>query len=1100
MTKVSIIIPYNDVEGYINKCLDSVVNQSLEDIEIIMINDFSQDGSEKIVQKYAKKDKRIKEITLKERMGQGYARNRGIEQAQGEYIGFVDSDDVIKKEMFEELYNSAKKENTDITMCLAHEFDDENGDIINSDYYALKPLAVYGDKVFSAEDTKNYILDINVALWNKIYKTEYLNKTGAKFPEGFIYEDLPFFYKSYLKAKKVNIVWKDFYGYRVNRKNSTMRQSNKKVLDRIEMVRETYKILKKEKYLADKQNDIKGWIINDIFHRYSLLKENYYNEYYNKMKELFLELDIKNPQDEIWKKVYHFEGYKMVLENDYEEFNRKMLEEYLDIHKVEDRILSQVSGRNEIDKKISDIYDDINKNYKYTEEIVKQLEDKLGNIIKNNMERQNEADMSKKEIEQETAVIAKKTSEEIAKVFDYTQQQVNRLQQSADRIKEEVINNVKDINAQTDEKISRVYDEITKNYAYTNQLTEKLEDTVKSTRLGIEQNVNAKTDEKLSKIYEEITKNYEYTNKITQEAKDLSAVFKTQLESELVKSLEKMEQSVSSSAVDIIHKTDEKISRVYNEITSNYKYTEELVYNRSKDLKDEVMRSLDTTGSETIEKSKNIIQSEISNILSSASAQTDEKLSKIYEEITKNYNYINDIHSKINETTDSIYDNINKAIEAKTREVFPLVYDYINEAIEKKNKEINQIYEEITKNYEHTNKLNGEIKQNITCEVDEKISKVYDEITKNYQYTNEIRDNLNQKNTELLNNLNEKLVNSEKNFIEDMMAQKSEINELSTEMSNKINLLSEKTEEENKKINEELVNLYDKIIDESNHIKQEIENVKSELIQNKEYISDVKSDLETQLLQNENRVNKNIDNLETIMNEQIEEVRSSIGTEFEIQNKKINAQREEINKELEEKYSKSAQELQSAKEEIYSYLDHQVDKSNAAAEEKVNNLKNDVEDKISLLAKTQEQQMNLKFSEVYSYTNSEFTKAFKELHNNNSEIAKRLELKAHETNNQIQAAEVKINSIQSKLEEKAASAEIDRLQNEMKEKINNIELYYQRHISELKSEYENQLNEQRIKYENKLINMENHIYSIEKRVTESKKGLLEKIFGVSKKR
>ena len=1005
MTKVSIIIPYNDVEGYINKCLDSVVNQSLEDIEIIMINDFSQDGSEKIVQKYAKKDKRIKEITLKERMGQGYARNRGIEQAQGEYIGFVDSDDVIKKEMFEELYNSAKKEDTDITMCLAHEFDDENGDIINSDYYALKPLAVYGDKVFSAEDTKNYILDINVTLWNKIYKTEYLNKTGAKFPEGFIYEDLPFFYKSYLKAKKVNIVWKDFYGYRVNRKNSTMRQSNKKVLDRIEMVRETYKILKKEKYLADKQNYIKGWIINDIFHRYSLLKENYYNEYYNKMKELFLELDIKNPQDEIWKKVYHFEGYKMVLENDYEEFNRKMLEEYLDIHKVEDRILSQVSDRNEIDKKISDIYEDINKNYKYTEEIVKQLEDKLGNIIKNNMERQNEADMSKKEIEQETAVIAKKTSEEIAKVFDYTQQQVNRLQQSADRIKEEVINNVKDINAQTDEKISRVYDEITKNYAYTNQLTEKLEDTVKSTRLGIEQNVNAKTDEKLSKIYEEITKNYEYTNKITQEAKDLSAVFKTQLESELVKSLEKMEQSVSSSAVDIIHKTDEKISRVYNEITSNYKYTEELVYNRSKDLKDEVMRSLDTTGSETIEKSKNIIQSEISNILNSASAQTDEKLSKIYEEITKNY-----------------------------------------------------------------------------------------------QYTNEIRDNLNEKNTELLNNLNEKLVNSEKNFIEDMMAQKSEINELSTEMSNKINLLSEKTEEENKKINEELVNLYDKIIDESNHIKQEIENVKSELIQNKEYISDVKSDLETQLLQNENRVNKNIDNLETIMNEQIEEVRSSIGTEFEIQNKKINAQREEINKELEEKYSKSAQELQSAKEEIYSYLDHQVDKSNAAAEEKVNNLKNDVEDKISLLAKTQEQQMNLKFSEVYSYTNSEFTKAFKELHNNNSEIAKRLELKAHETNNQIQAAEVKINSIQSKLEEKAASAEIDRLQNEMKEKINNIELYYQRHISELKSEYENQLNEQRIKYENKLINMENHIYSIEKRVTESKKGLLEKIFGVSKKR
>lgn len=90
MPKVSIIIPFNNVENYISECLDSVLNQTLKDIEVICINDASTDGTLSLVKQYAEKDERIKLIELSERKGQGFARNRGIEIATGEYIGFVE--------------------------------------------------------------------------------------------------------------------------------------------------------------------------------------------------------------------------------------------------------------------------------------------------------------------------------------------------------------------------------------------------------------------------------------------------------------------------------------------------------------------------------------------------------------------------------------------------------------------------------------------------------------------------------------------------------------------------------------------------------------------------------------------------------------------------------------------------------------------------------------------------------------------------------------------------------------------------------------------------------------------------------------------------
>ena len=352
MVKVSVIIPFYNVENYIKQCLDSVLSQTLYDIEVIMINDASTDNTLELVQKYADSDKRIKIIDLKERKGQGFARNKGIEAAEAEYIVFVDSDDFIEKNMLELLYKSAKINDTDITMCLVDEYDDINNKYISSDYYSLKVLEKFANKVFSAEETKNEILNINVALWNKIYNREYLLNTGEKFPEGFIYEDLPFFFGTYLPAKRINIVWNILYHYRINRKNSTMKQFNNKILDRIPMVSLTYEKLKNTPYLKDMKKQIQGWIINDLFHRYILMKENYHREFFFLMKKVFLNLDIDNINDWYFKTVYHFKGYLLVKNNTFEDFCQKIFNEYLDVREIENRLHSEITDNFDIEKRL----------------------------------------------------------------------------------------------------------------------------------------------------------------------------------------------------------------------------------------------------------------------------------------------------------------------------------------------------------------------------------------------------------------------------------------------------------------------------------------------------------------------------------------------------------------------------------------------------------------------------------------------------------------------------------------------------------------------------------------------------------------------------
>ena len=212
--KVSIVVPVFNTSKYLRQCLESIINQTLRDIEIICVDDGSNDNSLNILKEYQQHDSRIKVLTQKHKK-QGAARNYGISVASGEYIGFVDSDDWCELDMFEKLYKRAKETDSDITMCAVTTFNDNNSnEYSKSNTYANLDIfpKEFFNRVFSPTDTLDFFMDICVYPPNKIIRRELINSNNIKFPEGINnYEDGAFFFNTWFYASRISLI--KFYGY-----------------------------------------------------------------------------------------------------------------------------------------------------------------------------------------------------------------------------------------------------------------------------------------------------------------------------------------------------------------------------------------------------------------------------------------------------------------------------------------------------------------------------------------------------------------------------------------------------------------------------------------------------------------------------------------------------------------------------------------------------------------------------------------------------------------------------------------------------------------------------------------------------------------------
>ncbi|HOZ54943.1 MAG TPA: glycosyltransferase [Clostridia bacterium] len=328
--KVSIIVPVYKVEKYLRRAMDSLVNQTLDNIEIICINDGSPDNCLEILHEYKNKYN-DKNIIIIDKKNEGVWKGRfdGIKIANGEYIGFTDSDDYISIDYAEKLYTSAKTNNSDISICGFYRVDTDTEKVFSTE------MKKYNGKIIDMDINPEDTLAINGALWNKLYKAEILkNLDNLKNPPKIL-DDMMFFLLVLLKTKKISFINDPLYYYMVRSDSivSTIKSEQisstqnamlevKKLYDESENGKKLKTLLDSMVFLHfglslmfrvsyDKSSDFKK-ILNE-----NTQFLNQYFETWRQSKYLNICYSIKhrfmNIKLAIMKKIYIFNLYKMFL-------------------------------------------------------------------------------------------------------------------------------------------------------------------------------------------------------------------------------------------------------------------------------------------------------------------------------------------------------------------------------------------------------------------------------------------------------------------------------------------------------------------------------------------------------------------------------------------------------------------------------------------------------------------------------------------------------------------------------------------------------------------------------------------------------------------
>lgn len=228
MIKISVIVPVYNVEKYIEKCLETLVNQTIDGIEIIIVNDGSKDSSKKIIEKFTEKYSEKIVYLEKENGGLSDARNYGISYAKGEYIAFLDSDDYVELDTYEKMYKLAKEENSEMVEC---------------NFYWEYPNKMKVDIGQKYKTKKEMLQKVRVVAWNKLIKKEVLEKSKIQFPKGYRYEDVEFTYKLIPYLNKVSFLDKPCIHYvqRTSSISNSQNERTKEIFNVLSNVIEFYK-------------------------------------------------------------------------------------------------------------------------------------------------------------------------------------------------------------------------------------------------------------------------------------------------------------------------------------------------------------------------------------------------------------------------------------------------------------------------------------------------------------------------------------------------------------------------------------------------------------------------------------------------------------------------------------------------------------------------------------------------------------------------------------------------------------------------------------------------------------------------------------------
>ena len=300
---ISVIVPVYNVEKYLNRCIDSILNQTFKNFELILVNDGSSDNSLNICRGFQETDKRIK-IIDKSNGGVSSARNAGLDICTGEYIGFVDSDDWIEPSMYEELYHMIIKEDCDLVECAVNLDDGEKvfKRIVRDNNYVLSGK----DALKRQLESKSYECIPRIAVWSRLFKRSFWD--NKRFPVGEVHEEYMLTCQALYESKKFGVVNVGLYNHVVNNQDSITHSKfgeknfalEKQCLNRI-------------KYLEKKSE--RDLVELAKMNYYVMVLSLFYSCYENQMveKEQFRNIILKNKYDIIRSKTPVKEKTKLIL-------------------------------------------------------------------------------------------------------------------------------------------------------------------------------------------------------------------------------------------------------------------------------------------------------------------------------------------------------------------------------------------------------------------------------------------------------------------------------------------------------------------------------------------------------------------------------------------------------------------------------------------------------------------------------------------------------------------------------------------------------------------------------------------------------------------
>ena len=295
--KISVIVPVYNVENYLEKCLNSLVNQTLEEIEILVINDGSTDDSQKIIDEFQEKFSQKIKAFSKENGGLSDARNFGIDRATGNFLAFVDSDDYVSENMLQEMYDLAIKNEAELVICNLQKVD-ENGNVTQK----LTQIPNLSEKI-NLEKNFSVFSDLSYFACNKIFKKELFD--GKRFQKGMHFEDIELIPQILLQCKILAKTDAFHYQY-LERSNSISKSHTERGLDILKSVENVEKAFENSMY-SFKKNELKGFqILEGIYTFLAYLAFVKDDEVYDKMnlqlKKFIKERDISLKEILIYKR------------------------------------------------------------------------------------------------------------------------------------------------------------------------------------------------------------------------------------------------------------------------------------------------------------------------------------------------------------------------------------------------------------------------------------------------------------------------------------------------------------------------------------------------------------------------------------------------------------------------------------------------------------------------------------------------------------------------------------------------------------------------------------------------------------------------------